>query len=59
MCDLFAMSSNSIDRASRSLPIFAEYGRMNSDGWGIGWYNENRAMVSRVATRADLDETFF
>ena len=59
MCDLFAMSSNSIDRATHSLPIFSEYGQMNSDGWGIGWYKGNRAIVSRAATRADLDETFF
>ena len=59
MCDLFAMSCNDEDRATRSLPIFSEYASRNPDGWGIGWFEGNNAVVHRAACRADWDDAFF
>jgi predicted glutamine amidotransferase len=59
MCDLFAMSCNDEDRATRSLPIFSEYANRNPDGWGIGWFEGNSAVVHRAACRADWDDAFF
>jgi glutamine amidotransferase len=45
MCDLFGLSCNAKDRATRSLPLFREYARFNRDGWGIAYYEDNRAIV--------------
>lgn len=59
MCDLFAMSCNDEDRATRSLPIFSEYAGSNPDGWGVGWFKGNKAEVRRAPCRADLDERFY
>tara|TARA_B100000945_G_C20424842_1_gene619894 strand:- start:3553 stop:4263 length:711 start_codon:yes stop_codon:yes gene_type:complete len=59
MCDLFGLSCNKEDRATRSLPIFSEYGGSNPHGWGIGWFEKNKAIVHRAPRRADLDEHFF
>lgn len=47
MCELFGMSSNEPDRATRSLPIFASKGSWCQDGWGIGYYNNNEAVVQK------------
>lgn len=59
MCDLFGMSRNVEDRATRSLPIFsARYSQVNPHGWGIGWWKGNTAIVKRAAGRADLDSKF-
>jgi len=46
------------DRATRSLPIFRELGRYNRDGWGLGWYEKNVAMIEHSTDRADQDERF-
>ena len=54
MCDLFAMSCNDEDRATRSLPIFSEYASRNPDGWGIGWFEGNNAALG-VKTLAESD----
>jgi len=58
MCDLFGMSCNASDRATRSLPLFREYGRFNRDGWGIGWFDGNAATVERFPNRADQNDRF-
>ena len=54
MCDLFAMSCNSEDRATRSLPRFARYATRNPHGWGLGWYENGEARIEREPCRADL-----
>lgn len=58
MCDLFGMSCNESDRATRSLPRFSQFSSGNPDGWGIGWFEGNRAFVERAPERADLDVFF-
>ena len=59
MCDLFGLSCNGMDRATQSLPIFSEFGSNNPHGWGIGWFDNNKAIVHRAPRRADLDARFF
>jgi len=59
MCDIFGMSCNDADRATRSLPRFAEYAHRNADGWGIGWYENGAAHVERAPTQGDRDPRFF
>ena len=41
------MSSNEPDRATRSLPVFAERGSWCRDGWGVGFFQANRAIVKK------------
>ena len=48
MCDLFGLSCNEEDRATMSLPRFAElFSRQNPQGWGIAYYDDNKAVVVR------------
>ena len=59
MCDLFGMSCNDADRATRSLHRFAQYASGNADGWGIGWYEDGQARVERAPERGDLDSRYW
>ena len=48
MCDLFGLSCNEEDRATWSLPKFAElFSRQNPQGWGIVYYDGNNAKLVR------------
>jgi len=47
MCELFGLSCNRKDRATFSLPLFAEYHESYWHGWGIGYYEETNARVVR------------
>ena len=58
MCDLFGMSCNESDRATRSLPRFSDFSSGNPDGWGIGWFEGSIATVNRAAGRADMDSLY-
>lgn len=51
MCDLFALSSEKDYSAPRSLPVFADLGWRNMDGWGIGYFKKHRAHVEKSAER--------
>jgi predicted glutamine amidotransferase len=51
-CDLFLLTSHAPYLADRVLPEFARQGCRNLDGWGLGYYVENRARVVRRATPA-------
>jgi predicted glutamine amidotransferase len=47
MCDIFALCSGYSYTAQRYLPIFAEKGKNNMDGWGIGFFRDNEALVEK------------
>jgi len=49
MCDIFALSAGYNYTAQQYLPIFAEKGRKNMNGWGIGFYRENQALIEKSA----------
>lgn len=51
MCDLFAMSAQKKSGAARSLPIFGIRSRRNVDGWGIGFFRNEKALVEKSADR--------
>ena len=59
MCDLFAMSCNTEDRATNSLPRFARFATGNPHGWGLGWYEDGQARIEREPCRADFSEHFY
>jgi len=45
MCELFGMSCSEPDRATKSLPVFADRGDWCKDGWGVGYYQGSEAVV--------------
>ncbi len=51
MCDIFALSAGVNYTAQQYLPIFAEKGRKNMSGWGIGFYRDNHALVERSSEK--------
>lgn len=60
MCDLFGMSSKTEDRAWKSLKIFAnEYSGNNPDGWGIGYYLKDKAIIKKEPRKAKISQSFF
>ena len=54
MCDLFGLSCNEEDRATKSLPKFAnQFGTYdkNCDGWGVAYFDNNVAFVEKASER--------
>jgi predicted glutamine amidotransferase len=51
MCDLFALSAEKDYSAPKSLPMFADLGWKNMDGWGIGYFRKHHAFVEKSAQR--------
>jgi predicted glutamine amidotransferase len=52
MCDLFALSAAKHYSAPKSLPLFVKQAGKNMDGWGIGYFKNNRAIVEKSAEGA-------
>lgn len=51
MCDIFALSAGVNYTAQQYLPIFAEKGKQNMSGWGIGFFRDNHALVERSSEK--------
>jgi predicted glutamine amidotransferase len=51
MCDIFALSAGVNYTAQQYLPIFAEKGKRNMSGWGIGFFRDNHAFVERSSEK--------
>ena len=49
MCDIFALSAGVNYTAHHYLPIFAEKSKQNMNGWGIGFFRDNQALVEKSA----------
>ena len=47
MCDIFAISAGYNYTPQKYLPVFAEKGRHNMNGWGIGFFREDQAFVEK------------
>jgi predicted glutamine amidotransferase len=47
MCDILAISAGYNYTPQKYLPIFAEKGRDNMNGWGIGFFREDQALVEK------------
>ena len=60
MCDLFGLSCNEEDRATKSLPKFANqfgtYSSGNNDGWGIAYFNKTKSNKGIVERASDGSE---
>jgi len=51
MCDVLAISAGHNYTPKQYLPLFAERGRGNMDGWGIGFFREGQALVETSPER--------
>ena len=47
MCDILAISAGHNYTPKEYLPIFAEKGSENMNGWGIGFFREDQALVEK------------
>jgi len=59
MCELFGLSCAQKDRATKSLPEFAQLSEYNPDGWGIAWYENNEVKIKKRARKAKESKLFF
>jgi predicted glutamine amidotransferase len=55
MCDILAISAGYNYTPGKYLPIFAEKGRENMNGWGIGFFREDKALVEKSPERVFSD----
>lgn len=56
MCDIFALSSGVNYTAQQYLPIFAEKSRRNMNGWGIGFFRDNQALIEKSSEKVFSEE---
>ena len=47
MCDILAISAGYNYTPQKYLPIFAQKGKDNMNGWGIGFFREDKALVEK------------
>jgi len=62
MCDILAISAGYNYTPQKYLPIFAEKGKENMNGWGIGFFREDQALVEKsseqVFVKDQVHESF-
>jgi predicted glutamine amidotransferase len=62
MCDILAISAGFNYTPKQYLPLFAERGRRNMNGWAIGFFREGQALVEtspeQVHTGCQVHESF-
>jgi predicted glutamine amidotransferase len=56
MCDILAISAGYNYTPKKYLPIFAEKGSENMNGWGIGFFREDQALVEKSAEQVFSDQ---
>jgi predicted glutamine amidotransferase len=56
MCDILAISAGYNYTPKKYLPIFAKKGRENMNGWGIGFFREDQALVEKSAEKVFSDQ---
>ncbi|MBW2054250.1 MAG: class II glutamine amidotransferase [Deltaproteobacteria bacterium] len=62
MCDIFAISAGYQHTPKKYLPIFAEKGKQNMNGWGIGFFRDDQAFMEKseeqVFSQEQVHESF-
>ncbi len=56
MCDIFAISAGYKHTPKKYLPIFAEKGKQNMNGWGIGFFRDDQAFTEKSAEQVFSQE---
>ena len=56
MCDILAISAGYNYTPKNYLPIFAEKGSENMNGWGIGFFREDQALVEKSPDQVFSDQ---
>ncbi|MFO7970638.1 MAG: hypothetical protein R6U40_02675 [Desulfobacterales bacterium] len=57
MCDIFAISAGYKHTPKKYLPVFAEKGKQNMNGWGIGFFRDDQAFISMSISVMSLSST--
>ena len=62
MCEILAISAGHNYTPQKYLPIFAQKGKTNMNGWGIGFFREDQALVEKsseqVFSQDQVHESF-
>lgn len=62
MCDIFAISAGYNHTPKKYLPVFAEKGKQNMNGWGIGFFRDDQAFMEKsseqVFSQEQVHESF-
>lgn len=58
MCELFGLCCNAKDRASLSLPLFAEFHEPSWHGWGVGYYEDGAGRVVKRVENPNFSRSF-
>jgi predicted glutamine amidotransferase len=62
MCDIFAISAGYKHTPQKYLPIFAEKGKQNMNGWGVGFFRDDQAFTEKseeqVFSQEQVHESF-
>ncbi|MBW2643114.1 MAG: class II glutamine amidotransferase [Deltaproteobacteria bacterium] len=62
MCDIFAISAGYNHTPKKYLPLFAEKGKQNINGWGIGFFRDDQAFMEKsseqVFSQEQVHESF-
>ena len=62
MCDIFAISAGYNYTPKKYLPVFAEKGKQNMNGWGIGFFRDDQAFMEKseeqVFSQEQVHESF-
>ncbi|MEA1948971.1 MAG: class II glutamine amidotransferase [Thermodesulfobacteriota bacterium] len=62
MCDIFAISAGYNHTPKKYLPVFAEKGKQNINGWGIGFFRDDQAFMEKsseqVFSQEQVHESF-
>ena len=56
MCDILAISAGYNYTPQKYLPIFAEKGSENMNGWGIGFFREDQALVEKSSEQVFVQD---
>ena len=56
MCDILAISAGYNHTPQKYLPIFAEKGKENMNGWGIGFFREDQAFIEKSSEQVFSDQ---
>ena len=51
MCDILAISAGYNYTPQKYLPVFAEKGRQNMLGWGVGFFRDDQALVEKSSEK--------
>jgi predicted glutamine amidotransferase len=56
ICDILAISAGYNYTPRKYLPVFAEKGKDNMDGWGVGFFRDDKALVEKSSDQVFIQQ---